>query len=79
MKPNVKVLLLSAFLLTASFSAFSQNPPHPNDGNNPTGTNTPVGGGASVGDGVFILLALVVGYGGRRLYQLRMARLSETK
>ena len=63
--------LLAAVLLAVSISAFAQNPPPPNGGNNPTGGgNTPVGGGAPIVSGLCILLFMGAAYGSRKVFQI---------
>jgi hypothetical protein len=61
----VWVLALAPALLTAQ----------PNPGNNAGGGTVggnPIGGGAApVGSGIAVLLALVAGYGAKRVYDLR--------
>ncbi len=65
-------LLLTAFLMLFMIISLSaQTPPHPNGGSAPGSGSTPVGGGAPVGGGLLILLSLSLGYGSRKVYELR--------
>ncbi len=70
MKTIQKMVLVIALIITTSVS-MGQTPPHPNGGSDPGSTSTPVGGGAPVGGGLLILLALGLGYGTRKVYDLR--------
>jgi hypothetical protein len=73
MKSYVKILTVTAFLLTSITLLQAQAPPHPNNGGNaPTGTNTPVGGGAPIGSGNLLLLGLAILYGGKKVYQTKL-------
>jgi hypothetical protein len=58
-------------------SLFAQLPPHPNGGSAPGSGNTPVGGGAPISGGIIILLSLGIGYGTRRIYDIRNRNLNE--
>jgi len=61
-----------------SIALSAQTPPPPNGGNTPgEGDNTPVGGGAPVGTGLAILVALGLGYGGKKIYQMKKMDLVE--
>jgi len=65
--------LITITLLTINFS-LAQTPPPPNGGETPgQGGNTPVGGGASIAGGIGILLALGAAYGGRKVWDFRLA------
>lgn len=69
----MKSRLLGLFIFTFDLmsTVFAQMPPHPNGGGGPGGGNTPVGGAASIGGGIIILVSLAVGYGARKIYDLR--------
>jgi len=69
MKKNILTILFFCFLTIGEIMA--QMPPHPNGGEGPGGGNTPVGGGASIGGGLLILVSLGVGYGLRKIYDIR--------
>jgi hypothetical protein len=71
MKKIIKIIVISAFFITAPLFILAQNPPHPNGGNAPGGGNTPVGGGAPIDGGLFLMLALAATYGSRKIYFLR--------
>ncbi|MBL7104406.1 MAG: hypothetical protein ISS18_08750 [Bacteroidales bacterium] len=71
MKKVIKLLVVTAFFLTAPLFMMAQNPPHPNGGSAPGSGNTPVGGGAPIGGGLIIMLALGMGYGARKIYDAR--------
>jgi len=76
MKKAIRVLIVSAFLMTAPLILLAQNPPHPNGGVGPGSGNTPVGGGAPIGGGLIIMLALGMGYGVKNVFKGRQ-KLSE--
>lgn len=67
MKKKLKLLILTAFLISAPLLLLAQQPPHPNGGAGPGTGNGPVGGGAPIGGGIGILLALGATYGFRKL------------
>jgi len=82
MKKIIKLTaaLITITLLTINLSA--QTPPPPNNGGGgssqaPGGSNTPVGGGAPIGGGLLILAALGVGYGAKKVYQMKKHNLAE--
>jgi hypothetical protein len=68
MKRKIRIILISAFFVTASFLTMAQTPPHPNNGANPGIGNGPVGGGAPIGSGLCILLAMGLAYGASKLF-----------
>jgi hypothetical protein len=45
--------------------------PHPYDPSIGGGTGNPTGGAAPIGGGLLILLSMAVGYGARKIYNLR--------
>jgi len=69
MKKYILTILFFCFLTIGGIMA--QTPPHPNGGGGPGAGNTPVGGGASIGGGLLILVSLGVGYGLRKIYDIR--------
>lgn len=74
MKTFIKAIAALITIILLTINAFSQTPPPPNGGNNPTDPtsgNTPVGGGAPIGGGLIILLALGAGYGAKKIYNFR--------
>lgn len=68
---NLKSLIVIIFAVFAMNIGFSQTPPHPNGGNDPGSGNTPVGGGAPIAGGFFIMLSLGLGYGAKKMYDIR--------
>lgn len=70
MKTLRRFLLLIVVTLAVTIS-MAQTPPHPNGGNTPGSGNTPVGGTAPIGGGLLILLAMGMGYGAKKVYDLR--------
>jgi hypothetical protein len=76
MKRNLLLFTISLLFLFSS-GVFAQSPPHPNGGGGPGSGNTPVGGGASIGGGLLILLSLGVGYGAKKIYEMRKEGLEE--
>ncbi len=69
-KAIIKITATTAMVIF-SFGLFAQTPPHPNGGGGPGSGNTPVGGGAPVGGGLIIMLALGMGYGGKKVFDMR--------
>ncbi len=70
--------LVSLFILIAG-NILSQNPPHPNGGVVPGISNVPVGGGSPIGGGLLILLFLGLGYGMRKMYEIRSKSTDDLK
>ena len=70
MKKIAKLLVIGMLVMTSA-AVFAQNPPDPNGGADPGSGNTPVGGRATVSGGIFLLLALGAGYGGKKVYDMR--------
>jgi hypothetical protein len=71
MKPNFKILLIAALLVTAPLFMFAQ--PFPGDPK----PGTEVGGppaGAPIGNGTVILLTLAAAYALRKAYEWRQAK-----
>ncbi|MEZ5196221.1 MAG: hypothetical protein R2764_07440 [Bacteroidales bacterium] len=75
MKTKILSLLFMMFLTVGTLIA--QMPPHPNGGGGPGGGNIPVGGAASIGGGILILISLAIGYGARKIYDIRKNRNEE--
>jgi hypothetical protein len=75
----MKKIIVSTVLFVFIFAltTFAQLPPHPNGGGGPGGGNTPVGGAAPLGGSFLIMLSLAVGYGLRKVYDMRKAGLEE--
>jgi hypothetical protein len=70
MKPFTKLILSVLFIVIIEVLP-AQPPPPPNGGQTPgQGGNTYVGGGSPIGDGLFILLIMGAGYGGKKIYNL---------
>ena len=69
MKKVIKLLVVTAFFLTAPLFMMAQTPPHPNGGNAPGTGNTPVGGGAPIGGGLIIMMVMGAAYGSKKLYK----------
>jgi hypothetical protein len=67
------------FVLVFVVTTVAQVPPHPNGGGGPGGGNVPVGGGAPIGGSLLIMLSLAVGYGWRKVYDLRKKSLEENQ
>ncbi len=75
---SIKIFILSfiyTFILFAG-NILAQSPPHPGEGGPGTGDVT-VGGGSPLGGGLLIMLFLGVGYGMRKLYEIRSKSLNE--
>jgi hypothetical protein len=67
-KIAARLFLFGFFVFASSLVVLADNPGPPPPGGDPTGTGgTPVG--APIDDGLFILLALSVGYGMYKLYE----------
>jgi len=67
------------FVLVIVVTTFAQMPPHPNVGIGTGSGNVPVGGGAPIEGGLLIMLSLAVGYGARRIYEIRKKGLEENQ
>ena len=67
------------FVLVFVVTTFAQMPPHPNGGIGPGSGNVPVGGGAPIEGGLLIMLSLALGYGARRIYEMRKQGLDENQ
>lgn len=71
MKTIRKVLFWIILAVLAPVVLQAQTPPHPNGGNDPGSGNTPVGGAAPIDGGITLLIAMAMGYGLKRTYQLK--------
>jgi len=69
MKRNLKIFLISAFLLMAPLFMIAQNPPMPGD--DPVDGQEVPSAGAPIGNGTFILITLAVAYALRKVYEMR--------
>ena len=66
-----KILGILVFILASQTFTLTAQPPPPAD-HGSIGNETPDnGGGAPIGGGVFILVALGVGYGGKKVYDFQ--------
>lgn len=65
-----KLVLYIFFTLVPALYALADGPPPPPD---PTGNNSGNAVGAPIDDGMFILLALGIGYGVYKIYEMRKA------
>ena len=71
MKKFISYIAIVVFLVATPLLMQAQTPPHPNSGGAPGSGNTPVGGGAPIGGGIIIMLALGIGYGANKIFDLR--------
>ena len=69
MKKALRILIVTAFILTGPLFIIAQNPPHPNGGSGPGTGNTPVGGGAPIGGGLIIMMVMGAAYGSKKIYK----------
>ncbi len=71
MKKTIRnILLLIMILLSPVIASFGESPGPPNPGGNPpNGGGVPVG--APIDGGLSILLVLGIGYGSRKIYQIK--------
>lgn len=77
MKRTIKILFITALLVTAPLLIFAQPFPgdKPLDGNEVGGG----GAGAPIGNGTYILLTLAAAYGIRKAYEMRTAKAEVTE
>jgi hypothetical protein len=76
MKKHIKTVLAISVLLTGlalSQVSLAQPPSPPASGNN-GGSYTPMGGTAPIDGGIIFLLAAGLGYGARKVYNIRNSR-----
>ena len=73
MKNIIKTAATLLTITVLSLTLSAQVPPNPNGGSDPGGGNTPVGGGAPVGSGLLVLIALGAAYGGKKVYDFKLA------
>jgi hypothetical protein len=70
MGKKIKHLLLTTIMIIG-FSMFAMADQPPDPGGGPGGGDDPVGGGSPVGSGLAILMALGIGYGSKKIYDIR--------
>jgi hypothetical protein len=72
---NGKSLLVVLLFSLLTIGAYADTTPPPPPGgagaNNTNGGNNQLGGGTPVGGGIFVLLSLALGYGGKKFYDFR--------
>jgi len=69
---NLLVVLLFSMLTMGAYADSAPPPPPGGAGaTNTNGGNNQLGGGTPVGGGLFILLSLALGYGGKKFYNFR--------
>jgi hypothetical protein len=61
-------LIMALCICTIATMAYTQEPPHPNNGNNPGAGNKPVGSTAPLGSGTGMMLLLAASYVSRTLF-----------
>jgi hypothetical protein len=67
-----KVMLITVILIAIMVPVILSAQPMPYDPGVGGGTGgTPVGGGAPIGGGLLIMLSLAIGYGTKKVYELR--------
>jgi hypothetical protein len=68
MKKVIQILAIAVVILVPVILSAQPFPPEPYS----TGTGVnPVGGGAPIGGGLLIMLSLAIGYGTRKIYEIR--------
>jgi len=67
---KLKLILAGIFFLFLSLGIMAQGPPNP-PGDHGSGDDEPPGGGAPIGSGTFLLIGMVLTYGGKRVYDLK--------
>lgn len=75
MKKSIGVILLIFIVSAVSMTVMASSPPPP-PGDPTAGGGTWIGG-APIANGLFILIALGLSYGARKLYNSRKRRISE--
>lgn len=68
MRKVIQILVLMLIILVPVILTAQ---PHPYDPSIGGGTGNPTGGAAPIGGGLLILLSMAVGYGARKIYNLR--------
>lgn len=71
-----KLMVLSILLMISGLSIMAQAPPTPPVNAN-EGGGGPVGGGAPIGSGLVLLITLAMGYGGKKVYDLKKSNLAD--
>jgi hypothetical protein len=70
------LFLATAIVLAMSITVMADQPPDPGSGGPGTG-DLPVGGGSPIGGGLIILLSFGVGYGLKKVYNIKKLHLNE--
>ena len=72
MKKAIRIVLLTVFFITFTV-ALNTIIGQPMPGGDPSGggVNPPVGGYAPIGSGIFLLIAMGLGYGAKKIYNAR--------
>ena len=70
MKKTIQILAILFVVLVPVILSAQPMPWDPGIGGG-TGGSTPVGGGAPIGGGLLIMLSLAIGYGTKKVYELR--------
>ena len=76
---NYKLTLIALFFTLCTTISYAQAPPPPNGsggdpgsgGNDAVGSHAPAGGGAPISGGLAFLIALGLGYGGKKVWEMR--------
>ncbi len=78
MKKMFRFVVFIIYLIMVSMvrQVAAQPSPNQNGNGNPVGGD-PIGGGASIGGGIAILMILGLGYGAKKLYDVRKRPLDE--
>jgi hypothetical protein len=66
-----KVIQILAIAVVIMIPVILSAQPMPYDGGIGGGEGVPVGGAAPIGGGILIMLSLAVGYGTRKIYEIR--------
>lgn len=70
-------ILITVLLATNVSPVLASDPPDPPGQGHGTGNDLPPGGGAPIGGGTFILIALGVAYGSKKIYDINKEELEE--
>lgn len=66
-----KAFTLALFLCSVATLSAQEPPPPPSGGGHAQQGNQPPGGGSPVGSGIVLFIALAIGYGGKKVYDIR--------